>query len=69
MASVNDITLGTSKVTAFIVKDGDEFVVYSHGKGGAMITAPTKEEAIDKFKEALNMVTALSNLILLDHDE
>ena len=63
MEPISNIRLETTKITAFIVKDGDEYVVYSHGKGGAMITATSKEEATNKFKEALNMVIALRNLI------
>jgi hypothetical protein len=66
MTTVNDIVLGTAEVTAYICKDGGNYVIYSTGKGGAMIVAPTKDEAKKKFNEALNMVFALRNLMFYD---
>lgn len=59
----DDIYLESVKVTAFIFKDGDNYVIHSDGEGGTIVSDVNKEKAEAKFDEAIRASFALRNLI------
>lgn len=52
-------------VKAFVIEDKKEglFTVALDGKGGPIISAPTHDEACEKFKDALMLSCAVQNLL------
>lgn len=58
------LNVTTAKVKAIVIEDKmtKNVTIYLEEKGGPIISAPTKEEAKEKFKEALNLSCAVRNL-------
>ncbi len=61
----NNIKIETTTLKAFVYKDKNEglFTVALEGKGGPIVSAPSHDEACDKFKEALKLSCAVQNLM------
>lgn len=50
------------KLKALIIESEDGFTISLIGKGGAIISSPTKEAAKSKFLEAMGLCFAVDNL-------
>lgn len=62
MKSEDNIYLGTVTVRGYITKYGGEYVIYSDGDGGVIVSSKDKEEAEKKFNEGTRLAFAVRNL-------